>query len=409
MKIFNQYKGLRKEIYVIFICKVIDKMGGMVGPMMTLILSSKMNFSASQIALFTLMTMIASLPVSLIGGKLTDKYSKKLLINICDITTSILYIVSGVIGISSLTIVLYVIGSLLQMIEDPAYDSLLQDLTHTKDREKAYSLDYLGVNLGLVLAPTIAGFLVNEHLSFMFILNGVTQLLSIIIFDFYIKGDTVVIDNSNKYETQVDDVNTLKIIKDNKELFAFFIIFSFTCLFYQMWGYLIPLCLSNINSEMGSIYYGIMCSVNSIVVVVFTTPISAFISRFTSLTRTMLGVLLELIGFIVFLLFINHPIAYYISITLFTFGEIVDSTTTNPHISKRTPRNYRGRINSISSVMNNCIYGVGMLIIGNIYDSFGSIITWVIVYILGAACIVAYSILKRFDRLRYPSLYKKED
>lgn len=43
-------------------------------------------------------------------------------------------------------------------IEGPSYDALVADLSDSESREKAYSLQYLGMNLGLVLSPTIAGF-----------------------------------------------------------------------------------------------------------------------------------------------------------------------------------------------------------------------------------------------------------
>ena len=176
MKLIDQYRGLRKEIYVLGICELIDCAGSMVGPLLTLILSSKLGMDASAIALYFLIYTVLSLPIHLLGGRLTDRMNKKLLINICDITTSVIYIICGLAGINKITITCYLFGSLLQAAESPAYQTLTADFTTSADRDKAYSLHYLAMNLGMVLAPTLGGLLMKDHLGFMFVLSGCVQL-----------------------------------------------------------------------------------------------------------------------------------------------------------------------------------------------------------------------------------------
>ena len=51
MKIFDQYKGLRRENYVLFFGNIVTNMGSMVWPMMTLLLDRKLGMSAGNIAL----------------------------------------------------------------------------------------------------------------------------------------------------------------------------------------------------------------------------------------------------------------------------------------------------------------------------------------------------------------------
>ncbi|SKB84490.1 hypothetical protein SAMN06296386_106165 [Lachnospiraceae bacterium] len=41
--------------------------------------------------------------------------------------------------------------------------NMITKVTTTEHREKAYSLLYLGANIGLILSPIIAGFLFNSH------------------------------------------------------------------------------------------------------------------------------------------------------------------------------------------------------------------------------------------------------
>lgn len=53
-KIFKQYKGLRRELYVLFFGRIVTSLGAMIQPLLTLILSSKLHFDAASIALLLL-------------------------------------------------------------------------------------------------------------------------------------------------------------------------------------------------------------------------------------------------------------------------------------------------------------------------------------------------------------------
>ena len=50
MDIFSQYRGLKKEVYIVSLCKIIDRIGSLAGPMLTILLSVKLNLSATVIA-----------------------------------------------------------------------------------------------------------------------------------------------------------------------------------------------------------------------------------------------------------------------------------------------------------------------------------------------------------------------
>ena len=409
MKFFNQYKGLRKEIYVLFACKLIDNVGSLVGPMLALILSVKLGMSASEIAIFSTIFVIISLPVGLYGGKISDKFNKKLIINIGDITTSLIYIICGIIGINKTTIIIYYIGSMIQQAENSTYESLVADFSIGEDREKASSLLYLGLNLGLVLSPTIGGLLLNNHLQLMFILSGISELLSIIVFDIFIKDTSALIDTNNIYESKTEKTNTIQVLKDNKVIFMFMIILAVSAFIYNMWAYLLPITITQIIGENGSVFYGTLSSLNCIVVVLCTVPVTSLISKFYSINRMMLGNFLEMSGFILFIIFIKQPIMYYLAIFIFTIGEIVNTITTSPHLTKRIPMNYRARITSLLYVMENIFCSIGQIAIGFVYDNVGINSAWTVIIAIDALTILAYQLMKKKDKNTYPNLYKEQD
>ena len=47
MKLLNQYRGLRREIYILAFGRTVTNLGSMIWPVMTLLLSQKLGFSAA--------------------------------------------------------------------------------------------------------------------------------------------------------------------------------------------------------------------------------------------------------------------------------------------------------------------------------------------------------------------------
>lgn len=406
MKIISQYKGLRRELYVLFLCRFIDNAGSMVGPMLTLILSTKMGMDAGSIAAFFLVYTAISLPIQLLGGKLTDKVNKKLLINVCDISSSVIYVICGIIGLNYVTLCVYLLGGLLQTIEGPAYESLVSDFTTSDDREKAYSLEYLGLNLGLVLSPTLGSILIKNHIGLMFVLSGIFEFLSIIIFDIFVRDISAVTDSGNIYEKGVDSKSSLRILRDSKVLIPFTVISSFGMLFYGMYGYIMPLSFTAVHGDIGSVYFGTVSSLNCITVLVFTAMLTALFARRSTLGKIIIGSFLELAGLSMIYLFLGTPLIYYIGIVIFTWGEILNTIASTPYLSKRIPINYRGRIMAITSVISSIICSVGEYGVGKIFDV-NMDAAWITILALGAAVIVGYVLLRNPDKKAFPALYDK--
>nr|MCR5640804.1 MFS transporter [Lachnospiraceae bacterium] len=77
MKIINQYRGLKRDNYILFIGRIVTNLGAMIWPMMTLILNKKLGLNATETATFTIVTGIAFLPANLLGGRIADHFNKK--------------------------------------------------------------------------------------------------------------------------------------------------------------------------------------------------------------------------------------------------------------------------------------------------------------------------------------------
>lgn len=149
LKFLEQYKHLGKEIYILFWGRIVTSMGSLIWPLLTLILENKLGYDATLIAGISFAMSILQFPMLLLGGRLADKRNRKNVIVICDLVTVVCYIICGLIPLSAYSIGLFYVASVFATIEGPSYDALIADLSDGEDREKAYSLQYLGMNLGL--------------------------------------------------------------------------------------------------------------------------------------------------------------------------------------------------------------------------------------------------------------------
>ncbi|WP_026654470.1 MFS transporter [Butyrivibrio sp. AE3003] len=272
MGLFTQYKGLKRENYILFIGRIATNLGAMIWPILTMILNKKLGMNATDTAMFSIISGLFFLPANIWGGHLADKFNKKKLIIFCDIISIILYITSGFLPLSLFAICVIMAGSFFQTLEHPAYSALVADITPKDKREKAFSLLYLGKNIGLILAPTIAGFLFNNHLQLCFIINGLAISISTVLIGLFVKdkGFAGREAKSNAMVKKAGNETIWSAIKSSTALIFFIIAMCFQEGAYSQFGYLMPLDISKAYPETGAAIYGSVASLNCIIVVLFT-------------------------------------------------------------------------------------------------------------------------------------------
>ncbi len=407
--IFSQYKGLRKELYILLIGRVMTNMGSMIWPMFTLILNQKLGLNATVIAACVIIYSMVSLPISLIGGKLADRLNKKNIIVVCDLVSIASFIYCSLVPVTLSSIIVFSVASLFQTVEWPSYDALVADFSTSKDREKAYSLSYLGANLGLVLSPTLAGFLFNNHLNLAFLINGIAIALSTVLIFFRIKDvhrekDQ---DAASGYEADLDSkASAFSFILRNRVVLLFILSSALANGVYAMYNYLMPLDMGMTYAERGSVLFGSMTSVNCIVVVTCTALITRLFGKVRETGKMLIGEGLIITGYLIFLLFIRQTWLCFVAITVFTFGEIFNTLSSSPFLTRRIPASHRGRILAVMNVVCGLSSSAIQLLVGMLYDRRGSTTAWSAIIAVGIAEILIVAVMAVFDRKDYPDLQK---
>ncbi len=380
-KHLSVYKGLPKNIYILFISIVINKFGGFITPLMTLILTVKIGFTESQVGLYTTIAMFSQLPFIVIGGILVDRFGGKKVIVSLHLIGSLFYITCGMMKPDLTVLILIIMASNIYAMASPAFNALVPLVTPTSLTKNAYSLVYLGLNLGLAVGPLIGGVLFNNHLNLLFFIDAFTTISSAGLILFFFSND-----NGDR------QLETDKIIKqeNNKAdtIFSFLlknpslIIFSFILLVYNFcyiqWNFMLPLQTVALLKEIGPKIFGFLITVNAITVVIFTPLLTSLTQKMPPLKSVFIGGIFYLTSFMMFALS-KFTLMFILAIIILTIGEILVTINSNNYIAKSTPSKYMGKVSSLLFIVNGMGYAIGPVIMGYVIIFTGFRNAWFIV------------------------------
>lgn len=404
-QLFAMYGGLKKEIYILCFGRIVTSMGSLIWPMLTLILKNKLGFDASQIGLYMMVLSFIMIPCNLLGGKLADRYNKKTMIVILDLLGVACFLVCGFMELSIMTILIYALGSIFQQMEGPSFDSLIADLTSADEREKAYSLSYLSMNLGLVLAPTMGGLLFENHLGLAFIISGLADFSSTILIFFLVKDIKKETNDEEGIYEKKESGALWKVLLKRKILLFYFLIASISGLIYAQFNFLIPLHLEDAFLEKGALYFGFLTSVNAIVVIFGTPVLTRIFLNWKDISRLYLGNFLEIFALSFYIFIYDQFYLCVISMILFTFGEIICTISSAPYLTKRIPSTHRGRILSLQNITSMVIGSLGNVTVGSLVDAYSIHFVWILILLLGILFLIIFYFYQKWDKRSYQQLY----
>ncbi|MDO7205647.1 MFS transporter [Paraclostridium bifermentans] len=94
--LLKTYEGLSKEVYVLFIGRIVNSLGAFVHPLMALILTRKIRLSVSEAGMFITILSAFQAPANDIwGGKLADTIGRRKVIIICQFLGALTLIACG--------------------------------------------------------------------------------------------------------------------------------------------------------------------------------------------------------------------------------------------------------------------------------------------------------------------------
>ncbi len=405
-EVVSQYRGLRREMYVLFFGRMMTNMGSIIMPMMSLILANKMGKTALEISWIFMIFTLIQLPLTVIFGKLADMFNKRNIIIVCDLMTVICYFVASTRSLDIFTITLLFAGALFQKLEFPSYDALVADFSKLEDRDRAYSLSYLGANLGFTLAPAIGGLLFATNLNLAFALNSVAVLISTCMIFIFIKDVTKEHTEGSLYEVEDSKISTFRIFFNKKALIFYIFCCSLSTIIYRQYELLLPLNLERLYGEAGATLFGFVTSINGLVVILFTPIFTQLFRKVDGIKKMVISEILIGASYLAYMCFEGIVPIYYIGMAVFTFGEIFGTLGHQPYLMKRIPASHRGRVSSVKHIATTGVQVVAQLGIGAMVDSSTMKSVWFLLVAVTVVTMLLYVVLNKWDKKSFAFAYK---
>lgn len=397
--ILSPYKNLPKEIWVIFFSRMINALGMFIFPLFTLILNQKIGLDRAETGFWIMIIGLVFVPSNMIGGKIADHFGRKKPIVIFETLGALLYIVCGFMSPGIDQVYVIIAACFFFGLAEPANNAIMADLTNPENRAGAFSLSYMGFNLGFAIGPVLGGLLFEKDLyHWIFWGDAATLLVSILLIALMIPetfgSHTEVIDEDRVMEQAVEG-STLKILMERPILFWFALILLAYNFAYAQWSYLLPLHTANDFID-GAYFYGLLASLNGLVVIIFTPVVTKLLENKSDLNKNFLGGLLYLIGFGSFA-FVEGKVLFALACFVFTIGEIVVTISFMPFLADRTPASHRGRINAVMPLIMGIGRSAGPLLMGMIIQQSSIESGWIVVGAVMAVGVFFMKILELWE------------
>lgn len=399
-RIFATYSGLPRSIYILFVARIINCLGNFVYPLISLIITQKIGLGAGEAGTIVTLIAVSQVPTLIIGGKIADSIGRKKVIIIFQTLGAISYLICGFAKPSMFIIAVIVFAANCYSISAPAYDAMLADLTTPRNRKSSYSLLYMGMNIGVSIAPVLGGILYKNYLSVLFIGDGVTSILSIIVIYLFVQETFKSKESSEFSEDRKLEKNeegsVIQVLLKRPILLYFSLIMLLYGFSYSQWSFTLPLQMSSLFKINGAKYYGLVAGLNGLIVIIFTPIITTVFHKIKPLKAIAIGGIFYMVSFGMFG-YIDKLLMFFISIIVMTLGEIMISTNEGTFVANHTPASHRGRINSILPIISGAGYAFGPMIMGNVSGIYGYTTTWTIIAVLMLIGVTGNLLIRRLD------------
>lgn len=279
---------------------------------------------------------IGALAASMIGGFLADRAGRKqtIALSMFGSATAMLAL-SQARGLGSIVALTALAGAAAETYR-PASAALLGDLIPPERRVAAFALYRLAINVGWSAGPAVAGLLAGRSFFLLFLVDAITSAVYGLIAVVALPRGVV---SSRRDERSGEAIRSIA----SDRTFLLFLAATFFGGFIYFQGFT-TLALHVKAAGMSAAVYGMLQSINGIVVVFLELPIASITQRRDPRTVLVVAMLLSGLGFA--LTGPSHTaLALAGTVVVWTLGEIAGGAVSGAYVTGLAPPRLRGRYN----------------------------------------------------------------
>lgn len=321
----SSYQGLSPEVWMLSLVMLLNRIGGMVLPFLTVYLITVLDFETDEAGLVMSFFGIGALLGSVAGGWLTDKFGAFYIQFFSLILAAPVFILLH--HLTTVTEICLAI-LLLSFVNEsfrPANSAAITNYTKKGNLTRSFSLNRMAINLGFSFGPALGGFLATFSWAWLFYGNSMGSLMAGLVFFWYFfkrkKRNEILPTNSEKAEDIVEHQRVGSPYLDKWFMVFSFFCFLYACVFFQLISVL-PIYYEKVI-HLNQANIGLLLAFNGVFVFLTEMPIVRFVeNRFNIYVSIALGGIFLLLAFA--WLLIDHSLfSCYISMMLLSLSELL--------------------------------------------------------------------------------------
>lgn len=330
-----------RTAWILFGGTFINRFGTFVLPFLVLYLKD-LGYSAPQAGIAVAMYGVGGIGAVSIGGLLADRIGRR-----NSVAVSMFGSAASVLALSQANTLgtilpLTLLVGLFAELYRPASSALIADLIPPEQRVTAFALYRLAVNMGWAFGPAIGGVMASRSFFILFAADAASSvafgIVSLVALPHGVRSAR---------EDERRGEATRSLLADRGLLLFLAAIFCAAVIYMQV---LTTFALHMKASGLSNEAYGLLLSLNGVIIVIAELPMSAWTQRHPAAQMVALGSLL--LGFGFFLVGFAHAIpALVVCVFIYTFGEIIESPPASAFVAERSPSHLRGRYQAAFGTM----------------------------------------------------------
>jgi len=373
-KVYNEYP---RAFWIYNIIVFIDRLGGfMLYPFFALYLTQKFDIGMSTVGLLFAVFSITGMIGSALGGALTDRMGRKVVIVASLILSSLSALGMGLAPTMGIFVAVVVVVGTLSSIGHPAHEAVVADLLPPDKRAEGYGIIRVVFNIAVIIAPPIAGLLIANSYLTLFIVDAIISLISVAIVILALPETKPQASAHAKPETMKQTFAGYGRVFKDTPFVAFIGVTVMMTLVYM-----------NMNSTLGvymrdqhgmpEINFGALLSLNAVIVVLLQFWVARRLEKYKPMLMMAAGSLLYAIGFAMYGV-VSGIVLFALAMIIITFGEMIVSPFQQSVVASFAPEDMRGRYMAVSSLSWSVAFTIGPYFAGLILDSANPGMLWLL-------------------------------
>jgi len=325
-------RALPRGAWILFFGTFLNKFGTFV-LLFLAIYMGRLGYSIPQSGMAIAGYGVGTLVASLVGGYLADRFGRRRTIVISMFSVSVVMLCLSQARSLPMIVAFATLAGLTGELYRPASSALLADLVPAGQRVTAFAAYRLAFNAGWAFGPAMAGLLAKKSFLWLFVGDAITSLLYGFVAWFALSSSPYA---KRASQSWLDTWNVLR--EDRRFRQVMLSSLAVGLVFVQAFS---TLSLEITGHGFSSSVYGLLVSLNGVLVVLCELPLTTITRRYPARRMMALGYLLIGLGFASNLTPRTLPLLV-MTIVLFTFGEMVAMPISGAYVADMAPADRRG-------------------------------------------------------------------